>query len=765
MRFWVWIWAAGCGGLQLMAGDEGDIRGDTAALDADTDTDADADSDTDADSDMDTDSDSDTDTDTDTDPPQVAVSPPAPLPAGVLSALQADIDQILGSVNYTHGAYVMDLDNGQEIYSSNPDRRLRPASNTKLFTTGAALDLLGEDHQFEVSVWSDAPIDANGRVDDLDILSEHDATWSDYVYNDQNYAAERIADLLWEAGLRRILGVVTLHGEVLVDGESLGGYSAYNHRQAGIGVLRDALESRGISIEGGTTTSSNFSHMSTPLVSRRSAPLSTVTYPINVYSHNEMADILSRHNGYELQSGSDYIEGEAAVLDWISGLGINPGPLNFEDGSGLSLDNRVTARIIVDMQRAMYARPAGEAWRESFSIGGVNGTLAHRLTGADTDGRVFGKTGTVWQTIATSGFLVNRHDGHRYLFSLLMNDVSSESTARDVQDEVIEALALDHRPGARPDAPTLKWVRNRADGTLEVAWTSAHGASDYAVWVSDDGVWDRTDAWSTTATSLVIHGLTNNRGYDVRVVARNSAGLSNPSDTYRATSANAASVVLVVDGDDRYDNPADQWENTLGTGQAFAAVTGAAIAGRPFDTVANEEVIAGTVDLWDYDAVVWVLGEESSTDLTFDGPERASVATYLAGGGNLLVSGAEIGWDLDYLGSGAMIAFYNDTLKASFVEDDAGTYSALPVPGGLFDGVGELGFYTPGTMQVSYPDRITTSGGSQRELVYLDGTGGTAAVSYSGAYRLVHLAFPFETIDNAHQRGEIMERTLSFFGL
>ncbi|MEH7108532.1 D-alanyl-D-alanine carboxypeptidase/D-alanyl-D-alanine endopeptidase [Bacillus sp. JJ1764] len=48
--------------------------------------------------------------------------------------------------------------NGREIYQHNGGIRLRPASNMKLLTAAAALDVLGENHTFSSSLYSDGPL-------------------------------------------------------------------------------------------------------------------------------------------------------------------------------------------------------------------------------------------------------------------------------------------------------------------------------------------------------------------------------------------------------------------------------------------------------------------------------------------------------------------------------------------------------------------------------------------------------------------------------
>jgi hypothetical protein len=309
----------------------------------------------------------------------------------------------------------------------------------------------------------------------------------------------------------------------------------------------------------------------------------------------------------------------------------------------------------------------------------------------------------------------------------------------------------------------LKTAINLGDGTVALTWAPAADAAAYAVWTSTDGlVWDRAQAVVETGTSHVLSDSPEGVPVYVRVAAFDNKGAGEPSDVYAATPSSAGSSVLVVDGNDRWDT---QWENTRGAGQDFVRSVAEAMPGVSVDSAAHEAVVDGTVDLARYEAVIWLLGEESTEDQALDPDERDLLADYLDGGGALLVSGAELGWDLDALGDGDMQSFYHDYLHATFIGDDADTFSALPVAGGLFDGVGELGFYTPQRMEIDYPDQIAPFGGATAELSYVGGYGGTAAIAYDGPSKVVNLGFPIESIDGKDTRTAVLDRILALFGV
>ena len=190
-------------------------------------------------------------------------------------------------------------------------------------------------------------------------------------------------------------------------------------------------------------------------------------------------------------------------------------------------------------------------------------------------------------------------------------------------------------------------------------------------------------------------------------------------------------------------------------------------------TTSNEAVIAGTVNLSDYNTVIWISGTESTADHTFDATEQSKLTTFINAGGNLFLSGSEIGWDLDQQNNGR--TFYESTLKANYVADDAGTYTATADAGGIFAGMSSFVF-SNGTAfsqldsqmyDVAFPDVIAPQAGAVAALTYSGGTGGTAAIQVlgtGGKGNIVMFAFPFEAMTNASRRQNAMGNILSFLG-
>jgi len=341
-----------------------------------------------------------------------------------------------------------------------------------------------------------------------------------------------------------------------------------------------------------------------------------------------------------------------------------------------------------------------------------------------------------------------------------------------------------------PEPPTHFAVLNNGSGGVMLSWHAppfdtgdgslGDAAVSYKVYMSTNGKGFDNGTPVSGTSAILSDGVSDGYVYYFRVTALNAGGESFPTETlavkYRGSEP---SRVLVVNGFDRLDRFSNVVEDDPYSGafvyrgyfdrmNRFNYVIEYADAidsygGVGFDSCSNEAVIAGDVSLGNYAAVIWMLGEESTGDRTFDASEQSVVETYLNGGGSLFVSGAETGWDLDFQGNG--VDFYNNFLKADYVSDDAGTYTVTGT-GGLFESIGGFAFDdgTHGNYDVNYPDRLAAYGGSVGVLGYVGGSGGVAGVQYDGACKVVNLGFPFEMIVSASDRERVMAAVLEFFG-
>lgn len=340
-----------------------------------------------------------------------------------------------------------------------------------------------------------------------------------------------------------------------------------------------------------------------------------------------------------------------------------------------------------------------------------------------------------------------------------------------------------------PEPPTAIAIRNDGARGLTVTWrppTPDDAAGDppthYRIYQSRDGhaFDDGTDVFGD---SFTFEGLSVDDVRYVKIAAVNMGGHSLPSEVLGARVAPSGRASLaIVAGYDRLDSGLllvedlsafalgdvqRMWLARMNDG-TYAVRHGAAIAdvGLSFDSATDDALAADLLDLRDYKAVDWFAGQESIGDEPFTAASRDLLADYLDHGGRLLVSGSELGWALDHLGSPEEREFYRSRLRATYVDDDAQTHdvTALSNP---FTNLPTLSFHDPESHDVASPDVVESRTTSLAALAYSGGKPGTAAVAWGAQsdQRGVYLAFPFETILGADTRVDVMARVLEFFAV
>jgi D-alanyl-D-alanine carboxypeptidase len=97
----------------------------------------------------------------------------------------------------------------------------------------------------------------------------------------------------------------------------------------------------------------------------------------------------------------------------------------------------------VALLTAMQAREEFEAFLASLAVAGRDGTLSDRMRRGPAHNHCRGKTGTLSNVSALSGYCTAR-SGDVYAFSILMNGVYPTG-ARQLQDRMTQAIAAIRR--------------------------------------------------------------------------------------------------------------------------------------------------------------------------------------------------------------------------------------------------------------------------------------------------------------------------------
>jgi D-alanyl-D-alanine carboxypeptidase/D-alanyl-D-alanine-endopeptidase (penicillin-binding protein 4) len=176
-----------------------------------------------------------------------------------------------------------------------------------------------------------------------------------------------------------------------------------------------------------------------PLARLVPPPLGEDLMRINKESQNLHAELMIRRVGLAHGSGS-IDSGVAAIEAMLGQAGVPRTGWDLSDGSGMSTYNRAAPRAVAALLRWAAAQPWGPAWRETFPVAGVDGTLARRFRGTPLERRLFAKTGTLNATNALSGYMIAR-SGRTLTFSFFANDVPGGGGVTPVMDAVLAAIA------------------------------------------------------------------------------------------------------------------------------------------------------------------------------------------------------------------------------------------------------------------------------------------------------------------------------------
>jgi len=185
--------------------------------------------------------------------------------------------------------------------------------------------------------------------------------------------------------------------------------------------------------------------------------LQAVLNRTNQVSMNLYAEALLKRMGHKSTGAPGNFEnGAAAVRGYLANHIDDPtlaASIQLADGSGMSRDNRLSARALVEVLRVQATGDNFRPFLASLARPGQRGSLENRLADeGDLAGDLYAKTGTINHVSALSGYLVYPDAGPdntaRVLaFSILVNGHGlgsarnvSAITVRALQDELVKLM-------------------------------------------------------------------------------------------------------------------------------------------------------------------------------------------------------------------------------------------------------------------------------------------------------------------------------------
>lgn len=129
-----------------------------------------------------------------------------------------------------------------------------------------------------------------------------------------------------------------------------------------------------------------------------------------------MMKTIAANTNIENKAGS-WPDGRQIISDYLIGLGIGAEQFYIDDGSGLSRENRLSAKAITTVLRDIYKSKDWPIYKDSLAVGGVDGTIKKYFKDEKYKGKIIGKTGYINSVKSFSG-VCSGADGD-YIFSIL----------------------------------------------------------------------------------------------------------------------------------------------------------------------------------------------------------------------------------------------------------------------------------------------------------------------------------------------------------
>jgi D-alanyl-D-alanine carboxypeptidase/D-alanyl-D-alanine-endopeptidase (penicillin-binding protein 4) len=210
-------------------------------------------------------------------------------------------------------------------------------------------------------------------------------------------------------------------------------------------ALRRALAEAGISVQGATESTTDSlryagARATAPLAESASRPFREWLVPILGPSQNLFAEMLLKQLGRQAGGEGSWRAGlavERRLL--IDSVGADSTQFSLRDGSGLSHVNVVSPLTFARLLLWLRSRPNYPWFESALPVAGRSGTVRNRMVGTALEGRVKGKTGSIFRVNAFSGY-VTLPNGRVRIFSIQSNnhDLGGSAMIARIDSLVVE---------------------------------------------------------------------------------------------------------------------------------------------------------------------------------------------------------------------------------------------------------------------------------------------------------------------------------------
>jgi len=334
---------------------------------------------------------------------------------------------------------VLDEKTGDILYESNAYSPRKPASVLKIISAASAYTYLAPSDSFSTTLYTGA--DAKSIV----IKGSYDP-WISYDH--------KVAEKMGRTSLKRIEYNSLNQLKEMNSGSTKGTtiyYTGLNSSE--VSHIKSFLKKQRASTQVKRVSANALEPLiGVEMFTSNSPSLQKIVDWVLTWSDNLLADRVARIASVAAGNSRDNA-GVAKTFDsLLTSMGISTSKLVVKDASGLSRENRVTARQISQLLFAIHHDPKYAPIVTGLPVGGVTGTLQSRFvdTAPSAVGLVRAKTGTLNGTTNLAGFVESGE--HEYIFVIIADQHSrSYSVTKKVRATVDRILGKI----AKPLLPTL----------------------------------------------------------------------------------------------------------------------------------------------------------------------------------------------------------------------------------------------------------------------------------------------------------------------
>lgn len=346
-------------------------------------------------------------------------------------AIPAFFDQLLKNPALSNPAMILiDKETGQIVYGKNINSQRKPASVMKVLSAAVTLKYLDPLLVFNTSISISPEIKTVVIQGSLDpwISSDH-----------------KVARKMSRASLP-FLGTSTISAVKKANDGSLKNYRViYSNLYAkDIANLKAYWAKNGFKPKfESVSVDETFLLQGELIVSENSPPVSKIVEWMMLWSDNQLAERLAmlsaRAAGKSFNlKGIDFI-----FKELLKEFQIDSSKLVVKDASGLSKENKITAKLMGELLFKLRTDERFESMYSTFPVSGVSGTLIDRFLKSAAVGLVRAKTGTLNGTATLAGYV---QSGEReYIFVTLADAIpkgnSALNKARTAIDSILAKIA------------------------------------------------------------------------------------------------------------------------------------------------------------------------------------------------------------------------------------------------------------------------------------------------------------------------------------